>query len=388
MLSVFLSIVASLISYVGFVSAKGFWSSSPAVYSDLIRQGYPVGNGRMGAIPFGAPGSEKVNLNIDSLWSGGPFENTTYRGGNPTTSKAEYLSGIRQWIFQNGTGNLTELYDDALNYGSYAVAGNLSVSINGIGTYDAYNRSLDFNTGAQSTVFKSNSSTITTTVYCSYPDAVCIYDVSSTGTLPEVSISLENQLQSQSLVRTSCSRAEQYVRLQSQTQVRRLMSESTRKLIYAKADIGMSVDLIARLITSSVTSSGSCSNSTGSSSVSLVIPGSTNATSFTLVIGGGTDYDASAGNAAHNFSFRGEEPSAYVEDTTSTAALKPASELYAGHLADYQPLANAFLLDLPDTAGSEGLETAQILAKYNVNSEAGDPYLESIMQACARHLFM
>ena len=26
------------------------------------------------AIPFGAPGAEKVNLNVDSLWSGGPFE--------------------------------------------------------------------------------------------------------------------------------------------------------------------------------------------------------------------------------------------------------------------------------------------------------------------------
>lgn len=25
------------------------------------------------ALPFGEPGAEKVNLNVDSLWSGGPF---------------------------------------------------------------------------------------------------------------------------------------------------------------------------------------------------------------------------------------------------------------------------------------------------------------------------
>ena len=26
------------------------------------------------AMPFGNPGSESINLNVDSLWSGGPFE--------------------------------------------------------------------------------------------------------------------------------------------------------------------------------------------------------------------------------------------------------------------------------------------------------------------------
>jgi hypothetical protein len=27
-------------------------------------------------MPFGSPGADQVNLNIDSLWSGGPFENS------------------------------------------------------------------------------------------------------------------------------------------------------------------------------------------------------------------------------------------------------------------------------------------------------------------------
>lgn len=73
-------------------------------------------------MPFGPPGAEKVVLNIDSLWSGGPFKssvsvmNTTvykdqtkyshkdYTGGNPTSPLNEYLPGIRESIFQNGTG--------------------------------------------------------------------------------------------------------------------------------------------------------------------------------------------------------------------------------------------------------------------------------------------
>jgi len=30
------------------------------------------------AMPFGAPGFDKVNLNVDSLWSGGPFQSDVY----------------------------------------------------------------------------------------------------------------------------------------------------------------------------------------------------------------------------------------------------------------------------------------------------------------------
>jgi hypothetical protein len=75
------------------VDAKAIWSSQPASGSRLMREGFAVGNGRLGgmdtflalterllilgiAIPFGQPGQEKINLNIDSLWSGGPFESS------------------------------------------------------------------------------------------------------------------------------------------------------------------------------------------------------------------------------------------------------------------------------------------------------------------------
>lgn len=204
-----------------FTMAKGLWSSSPASYSSIIRQAYPIGNGRLGLLPFGNPGAEKLNLNIDSLWSGGPFENASYSGGNPQSPKDGYLPGIRAWIFQNGTGNVSALYDDGINYGSYAVAGNLSVAFGGAdAAYTAYNRTLDLETGVHTTSFKSNGSTVTTTVYCSYPDNVCVYQISSSSSLPAISISLENQLLDPSLAETSCSASDRYVRLQSITQVR------------------------------------------------------------------------------------------------------------------------------------------------------------------------
>ena len=73
-------------------------------------------------MPLGDPSKDIVNLNVDSLWSGGPFQDPvgvsgteengdslrkSYTGGNPNTSVTEYLPGIRDWIFTNGSGSKT-----------------------------------------------------------------------------------------------------------------------------------------------------------------------------------------------------------------------------------------------------------------------------------------
>lgn len=55
-------------------SAKSIWSTSPANTSDVIRTALPIGNGRLGAMPIGPPWAETLTLNLDTLWSGGPFE--------------------------------------------------------------------------------------------------------------------------------------------------------------------------------------------------------------------------------------------------------------------------------------------------------------------------
>jgi len=56
---------------------KGLWSSTPASYGDIIREAFLVGNGRLGGMSFAtSPGVEKVSLNVDSLWSGGPFQSS------------------------------------------------------------------------------------------------------------------------------------------------------------------------------------------------------------------------------------------------------------------------------------------------------------------------
>ncbi|KAK5125244.1 hypothetical protein LTR85_000920 [Meristemomyces frigidus] len=334
-----------VLSFVYLCTAKSLWSNVPAAnFSTIIQTAYPIGNGRLAALPFGSPGLEKLSLNRDSLWSGGRFENSSYNGGNPTSPVSQYLPGIREWIWQNGTGNVTKLMGDDNNYGSYAVLGNLSVAIAGITNISSYDRRLDLETGVHTTSYKLGGHAFTTKSYCSYPDDVCVYDLSSSHALPTVSVTMENVQSNASLVSSSCARGQ--VSLNGITQ----------------AGIGMT-------------------NGT------LEVPAAGHR-ELTLVIAAGTNYDETHGTQAYNFSFRGVDPGAYVQSTVTSASNKSAGELYAAHVDDYSPLANAFTLTLPDTANSSAIETAELIARYNANSTAGDPFLESLVFDYGRHLFI
>lgn len=245
--------------------------------------------------------------------------------------------------------------------------GNLSIAIEGITSSTQYNRSLDFDTGIYSTVYTANNgSTYTTAVYCSYPDHVCVYDITSSANLPDISISFNNQLTDPSLFNVTC--GAQHARLTGITQL--------------GPPTGMKYDGNARLIGNA--SSSYCSNTT---SGTLVVPASSQTRKFTLVFGAGTNYDQKAGNAESGFSFKGVDPGPYVEEVTLAASKKAEKDLRQAHITDYQSLVSRFDLDLPDTAGSAGLETSVLLDRYTANG-TGDPYLESLLFQLGRHLFI
>jgi alpha-L-fucosidase 2 len=65
------------------------WYDKPA---SVWNEALPVGNGRLGAMIFGDPAQEKLQLNENTFWSGGPSRND-----NPDAIKV--LSQVRQLIF-------------------------------------------------------------------------------------------------------------------------------------------------------------------------------------------------------------------------------------------------------------------------------------------------
>ena len=65
------------------------WYNKPAT---VWNEALPIGNGRLAAMIFGGPVSERIQLNESTFWSGGPSRND-----NPDALGA--LPAIRQLIF-------------------------------------------------------------------------------------------------------------------------------------------------------------------------------------------------------------------------------------------------------------------------------------------------
>ncbi|ROW00089.1 hypothetical protein VSDG_03553 [Cytospora chrysosperma] len=358
-----LKLVAFVCS-VQLTAGKSLWSSVPATYGDddeyILKTGYLLGNGKLGAIPFGPPGAETLVLNLDSLWSGGPFENLSYTGGNPPEEVYQYLPGIRDWIFQNGTGNVTRLLNSVYNYGTYQTLGNLSITFDGVDQYTDYKRNLDLSTGVHTSSWKSNSSSYETSVFCSYPAQSCVYSIASERQLPPVTVSMVNKLMNDSLVEVTC--GTDYARLTGITQ----------------ASIGLKFDTISRVV-------GNYS-STCSDAGALTITPATGQSTLTIVWTAESDYDQTKGNPASDFSFKGEDPGPIVESITVSAASQSYETLRKGHVEDYAALMELFTLDLPDTANSSEVETSDLIARYT--NGTSDPFLESLMFDYSRHLLI
>src|SRR6187399_588012 len=68
------------------------WYKQPA---RSWNEALPIGNGRLGAMVFGNATEELIQLNEETLWSGGPV-NT-----DPNPQAPQYLDEIRQALFNH-----------------------------------------------------------------------------------------------------------------------------------------------------------------------------------------------------------------------------------------------------------------------------------------------
>lgn len=168
-------------------------------------------------------------------------------------------------------------------------------------------------------------------VYCSYPDDVCVYDVSSSEALPAIDISLEQLQENASLITTSCYHGQ--VKLRGTTRVDAGFSN----------DLGMVYDVRAQILGDG--RDVNCDAST------LRIAG-TDSQHLSIVLAAGTSYNESNGDAEHDFSFSGEDPSAYVQNAIDEVVAKTDAELLSAHIEDYGALGSAFTLNLPEIVDS------------------------------------
>ncbi len=162
------------------------WYDQPA--TDWEKEALPIGNGRMGAMVFGDPSSEHLQLAEKSLWTGGPGTDGGYDYGLPETSQVDSVKSIGKQLVAGARFEpeavASKLGRKMRNYGDYQSFGDLLIEADlpaGEARTD-YRRELDLDSGVARVKFKQGAVGYRREYFVSYPDQVLVGRWYATGT--------------------------------------------------------------------------------------------------------------------------------------------------------------------------------------------------------------
>lgn len=139
------------------------WHQSPA---QTWLEAHPVGNGRLGAMVFGGPNQERLQLNESSLWAGAP-------GADLSRGSTEQLQALRGDLF---AGRIREANDRVMKtfsageiLRSHQTLGDLILAFPGDGPVSDYQRELDLLRGVVRVRFTQGGVRHTREIFASRP---------------------------------------------------------------------------------------------------------------------------------------------------------------------------------------------------------------------------
>ena len=149
--------------------APVLWYDSPAEYWE---EALPLGNGRLGAMVYGNPVNEEIQLNEETISAGAPYKNY-----NPETKN--YLSEIRQLIFEGKYPEAQTLAGERLlsknGFGMpYQTAGSLRLRFQDQEGYTNFRRELDLEKAVASTTYTVDGVDYKREVFTSFADQLVI----------------------------------------------------------------------------------------------------------------------------------------------------------------------------------------------------------------------
>ena len=150
-------------------SPSTLWFRKPAAeWSHAL----PVGNGRLGAMIFGGTAEEHIQLNEETLWTGGPY--------NPVTKGAyKALPEIRRLLFAGDVPRAHDLFGRTMmgvpyEQMKYQPLGDLLIDFPGHDRATNYRRELDLDSGVARVSYAVDGVTFTREVFASAPDQAII----------------------------------------------------------------------------------------------------------------------------------------------------------------------------------------------------------------------
>jgi len=150
------------------------WYDKPAT---IWNEALPIGNGRLGAMIYGDPFKEVIQLNENTVWAGQPNRNDNL---NAKESLAEVRKLIFEGKYREAQGLIDRNFISKTSHGMpYQTVGNLRLFFPNHENYSGYYRELDIENAVTTCRYTSNGVNYETKVFASFPDQVIIARISA-----------------------------------------------------------------------------------------------------------------------------------------------------------------------------------------------------------------
>ncbi|MFJ1539974.1 glycosyl hydrolase family 95 catalytic domain-containing protein [Micromonospora chalcea] len=321
------------------------WYDEPAG-TDWLRA-LPIGNGRLGAMVFGNVDTERLQLNEDTVWAGGPYDSANTRG-------AVNLAEIRRRVFADQWTSAQDLINQTM-MGSpggqlaYQTVGDLRLSFGSASGATQYNRTLDLTTATVTTTYVQGGVRHQREVFASAPDQVIVLRLTA-----DRANAITFSAAFDSPQRTTVSSPDgATIALDGISGSMEGVNGSVRFLALANAAV----------TGGTVSSSGGTLRVSGATSVTVLISIGTSYVNYRTVNG---DYQGLARNRLN------------------AAKSVAVDQLRTRHRADYQALFNRVTIDLGRTAAADQPTDVRIAQHASTN----DPQFAALLFQFGRYLLI
>lgn len=347
------------------------WYEQPAT---SWTEALPLGNGRLGCMVFGGVARERIQLNEDSLWSGGPQD-----ADNPDAYK--HLQEVRDLLAQRKYAEAQELTFKTLvckgegsglgngayvPFGSYQTLGDLMFTFVGSeAPFTNYKRTLDLDTAVAGVKYTKDRVTFQREAFSSAPDQVLVmyFTADKPGAI-SFDITLDRDPHRSSRRWKNDSGIEPYPDSEEQEAPITASADGVDTLVLSgRTWLGKGMRFAARVKVL-------CEGGKLAAAENVLTVREANA--VTLLLVAATDY-------------RGEDPSLVCQRQLAAAEKKPYNELRAAHIADYQALFRRVSISL----GNKGDSTLATDKRLDAVASGGDdPALAALYFQYGRYLLI
>jgi alpha-L-fucosidase 2 len=320
------------------------WYRQPATKWE---EALPVGNGRIGAMVFGHVSNERIQLNEDTLWGGGPYDPV-----NPQAKAA--LPQVRQLIFDGKYSDAGKLINSKVisrpsSQMPYETAGDLVLTFPDSAIVENYRRDLNLDTAVTSVEYTDGGTRFTRQVFASPVDQVIVVRLTA-DKKGAVSFSARFNTPQKVVFETES----------GNTLVMRGTNAAASGIKGA-----LQFQVRARVLADGETVS--------TTSDSLAV---TNADSVTILIAAATSYK--------NYQDVSGNPEAIVKSQINSAAKKNFDKLLAAHIEEHQRLFRRVSLDV-GSSDSMKLPTDERIKNFG---KGNDPQFAALYFQFGRYLLI